>query len=149
MNRLPIKQGRMGYFTWLMLKTTFPEGVERFFFFSYYMKSCLFKDVYSKMFPVLPVPLFDLWGNYCRYVHAGVCKRQIKRWKCILGDTIRWAWGLGWIKPFLHLSGRSGLPCPTARLAYQTFYVCTLPSCTLNLVLLLRQPSAVLSLELF
>lgn len=35
-------------------------------------------------------------------------KRQIKSWKCILDDTRRWAWGLDWRKPFLHLQEGQG-----------------------------------------
>lgn len=54
------KAGKNGLFHMADVKDHISRRGRKFFFFSYYMKSCLFKDVYSKMFPVLPVLLFDL-----------------------------------------------------------------------------------------
>lgn len=129
-----------------MLKSASPERVEKFLFFS----TIRWKVVYSKVFPVLTALLFDFWGNNCRYVHAGVCKQKAdQKLKVHLGWHTEMSLGLGLTKTLSAPVRKVRLPHQTARLAYQMLYVCTLPSCILNLVFLIRQPSSVLPLDSF
>lgn len=98
--------------------------------------------LYSKVSPLFTALLFNFQGNYCRYIHADVCKQKTaQKLKVHFGWHIEVSLGLGLKKPFLHLLGRSALPCPIAPLAYNMLYVYTLPRCILNLVILLRQSS--------
>lgn len=68
------------------------------------------------VFPVFTTLLSDLQDNYCRYIHADDCKQETAQ---KLKVYLVWHTedGLGQIKPFLHVSGRSGLLCKIAPLA--------------------------------